>query len=141
MFNPFKKKDEGFSLDDYSLPSLNNSINKNEINNDNVSDLSDEQLINQTPKFEENSFSTPAFNNSQYQNNFQENNNNNNNNNNDLTKAKLETIETRVSLIDVRMSSIEQKLEMIYQMLSLEISDETKKKLKIQSMMDNIKEK
>ena len=141
MLNPFKKKEEGFSLDDYSLPSLSNSSQFDNSNKsfDPVSNLSDQELINQTPKFEENNFSQSSFSNMQ-------NNNSNQNfstesHSHDLTKAKLETIEAKVSLMDARMSSMEQKLELIYQMLSLEVSQDTKNKLKIDSMMQNIRNK
>lgn len=138
MLNPFKKKEDGFSLDDYSLPSLN----QQDKSQDNISNLSDQELMDQTPKFQDNNNSPFPNNNNSSSNNFNETSQNSNNSHSqDLAKAKLETIEAKISLMDARMSAMEQKIEMIYQMLALEISDDTKNKLKINSMMDNVKNK
>ena len=56
-----------------------------------------------------------------------------------LSNSKLDTIEAKVTLIDARMMAMEQKIELIFQMISNEVSDETKRKYKVESMMKNFK--
>lgn len=133
MFNVFKKKENSFSLDDYSLPNLN-STQSTSGNQTNLSNFSDSELINQTPKFEETSYSSPF-------NQYNQNNLNDVSSNNDYNKAKIETMEAKISLIDAKISSIDNKLDVIYQILLNEISDETKRKMKLQNMMETLKNK
>ncbi len=59
----------------------------------------------------------------------------------DIIKSKLESIEAKSQLTEVRLSTIEQKIEIIYQMLLNEISDDTKQKLNINNMMNSIRNK
>jgi tRNA A-37 threonylcarbamoyl transferase component Bud32 len=92
---------------------------------------------------ESNNFDNP-FNNPQQNNQMQhqvEQNNTNDNLHKDITKAKIETIESRITLIDAKLASIDQKLEIITKLIQEEVSEETKRKLNVQSMMGNIKDK
>jgi len=54
-------------------------------------------------------------------------------------KTKIDSLESKTNLIEAKISNVENKLEMIYQILLEEISDETKKKLKLSSMMSKIR--
>jgi len=56
-----------------------------------------------------------------------------------ISKAKLEAMDSKVTLIDARLSSIEQKLELLTRLILEEVSDETKRKLNIQSMTKSFK--
>ena len=56
-----------------------------------------------------------------------------------LSSSKLDTIEAKVTLIDARIMAMEQKIELMFQMISNEVSDETKRKYKVESMMRNFK--
>ncbi len=59
--------------------------------------------------------------------------------NNEISKHKIESMEAKITLIDARLSNIEQKLELLNKLILEEISDETKRKLNVQSMMGNIR--
>ncbi len=56
-----------------------------------------------------------------------------------LSYAQNETTLAKVSLMEARLNSIESKIDLITQVLLEEVSDETKKKLKLKSMMDRIR--
>lgn len=151
--NPFKKKEDySFKLDDYSLPSLSESNTQsldvgNEFSPGN--DFSSNQ--NQSNDFSMgnmnagNNFSTSSlassnpFPTQNTQPMMQETKSMDNNYHNDLSKAKLETIEAKTALIEARLSSMEHKLELIFQMLSHEVSDETRRKIKVDGMMNNFR--
>ncbi len=154
--NPFKKEeDSGFQLDEYSLPSLNDSSNPSQgigNNNSDLPTLPENNSFNtgQTPSLndETNPYNTglnnslpssfesqtPQFNNSNLDNS------SSNSLHNDISKAKMETIEAKLSLMDARQSAMEQKINMIYEMILNEVSPETKKKLKLKSMMDSLRD-
>lgn len=153
MFNPFKKKDNEFKLDELELPSMSENneestnpiINGANLNNQtfptqnstetNPMSSQEEFPVNNNPSPE---FPNPFTNNNQNQNNNQDNSQMQNIHN-DIAKAKLESMDSKVTLIDARLSSIEQKLEILNKLILEEVSDETKKKLKIDSMMNKIK--
>lgn len=168
MFNPFKKKDDGFKLDDYSLPSLSESgdgLPKNDLltasnlptgdlpNLDSNSPSSnpfsqDNSQQGKGPNSDLNPNTDNAFNSFNPMNNristpptlpSASNSMNSDNFHNDIIKAKLETMESKISLMDARMANMEQKMEMIFQLIAAEVSDETKRKFKVKSMMNNIK--
>ena len=135
MFNPFKKKKEGnFSLDDSTLPRLNETPSLN-LDNENSNQPPEQNENNKTP-FEKNlspnnSFTalantTPTF------------SENNLSLKNDLLKTKLETIETKMNLVESRMDGIDSKINMIYRMLYEEISDSTKQKLNLENIKDDL---
>jgi len=138
MLNPFKKKDDGFKLDETSLPSLNDSNNISPSLNSNNLDV-------------EESFPEPSFTNSSVISNntvlgssFSSqpnsiNENINNNLHNDLIKTKIDSLESKINLIEVKISNMDQKLETIYQLILNEVSEETRRKFKVDSMMKNIK--
>jgi hypothetical protein len=88
--------------------------------------------------------STPSgiksWNEPQTENKTSSENENNNDIHNQISKSKLDTIEAKVTLIDARIYSMEQKIELMFQMISSEVSEETRRKLKVDSMMKNIKE-
>jgi hypothetical protein len=155
MFNPFKKKDTGFKLDESSLPSLsdikentpiaenihtNSSPELNTNTNLNLPDLNTQNSmpIDETPipvnnPFEtQNSFSGPMNLSEPQQTPIQ-------NMHNDIVKAKIDAMESKITLIDAKLSSIEQKLELLNKLILEEVSEDTKRKLKINSMMSNIK--
>jgi len=174
MFNPFKKKEKEFKLDESTLPSLtehqenqvgsstSGSLNPHFDENPNIN------LHEETPNFESQSFAgntQPNQNpgNNPFQNNLSSNNSFNslanttpgfssnpnpntyqekpNNYQNDLLLAKVESMESKISLSEAKLTSIEQKLELLYRMFLEEVSEETKKKLNIQDMMSSVKNK
>lgn len=174
-FNPFKKKeDDGFKLDDYSLPSLGESMpaentqpsfdspnslpsldgspqsgvdfpqkNNSSISNNSISssqeipsmatsnDMSVPGISSSMPSsFSPTDVNEEAQGSSPVKGDFSQ----------DLTKAKLDTIATKIELMEARQQAMNQKIEQIYEMLAMEVSPETKKRLKIKSMMDNIRD-
>lgn len=173
--NPFKKKeDEGFKLDEYSLPSLGDdmsssntipenselpslgdsnafgssgvdqnsmSFNSNPVSSD-LSNSSNQTSFDTsgtpgiTSSLPSSFTSTPVESHTQMTPEAE----GNASLQQDIAKAKMETIATKIELIEARQHSMEQKLEQIYQMLAMEVSPETKKRLKIKSMMDSIKD-
>ncbi len=167
MFNPFKKKDNEFKLDDYELPSLNsqpqntslqpssnieNPFESNSTTQTDNYDFSNNQTSTSSPLSQlsqENRFSQPnnfdnPFANPQQNNQSSsqqiEKNNTNNTLNNDITKAKLDTMDSKITLIDAKLASIDQKLEILTKLIHEEVSEETKRKLSVQNMMKNIKQ-
>jgi hypothetical protein len=149
MFNPFKKKESEFKLDELELPSISenkeepinspetNTLNEAPITENDPTKMPQENFpINNEPSPQ---FPNPFVNNAQTQDTSQSNPHMQNMHN-DITKAKLDSMESKVTLIDARLSSIEQKLELLNKLILEEVSDETKRKLKVQSMMSNIKE-
>jgi hypothetical protein len=168
--NPFKKKeDDGFKLDEYSLPSLgddsqtsnsntsselpslgeSNAFGNTSMNSSNFGDnASSSNSFN--PSYESQSQGIPgisdpipsSFNSTLVESHIQEQPQeiSNSSLHQDIAKAKMETIATKLELMEARQQSMDQKLEQIYQMLAMEISPETKKRLKIKSMMDSIKD-
>ena len=60
---------------------------------------------------------------------------------NDYSKAKLESIDSKVALLEAKISSLEQKVDALVSMVSAEVSEETKSNLKLNSMLDSAKQK
>jgi hypothetical protein len=58
----------------------------------------------------------------------------------ELLMAKIESMESRMTLLDAKISNQNQKLELIYQLIMNEVSEDTKRKLKVQSMAQDIKQ-
>ncbi|MDA3855568.1 MAG: hypothetical protein PF569_04880 [Candidatus Woesearchaeota archaeon] len=177
MFNPFKKKENEFKLDDYELPSLGDSTPNNEElmqspfptnpslettqqnnpseipnsipsqTNSHENSFNEEEYLKNGNTQAQQQFSNPYMNtqlNTPQENQQQDYNNNNQNSNtqnlhNDITKAKLDSIESRVTLMDSKLSSIEQKLEILTKLIMEEVSEETKRKLKLDNMMDKVR--
>jgi hypothetical protein len=52
----------------------------------------------------------------------------------ELMKTKIESLDSKVNLLSAKVSRIDSKLDMIYNILSLEVSDETKRRLHLDSM-------
>lgn len=50
---------------------------------------------------------------------------------NDLSAVQLETLDKKVSLLDTRINIIEDKINKIYEMLTLEVSEDTRSKVNI----------
>jgi len=160
MFNPFKKKEDEFKLDDISLPSLGdmnpspeNSLNSSTSSFSETSNPIEPSMPEPANSINENPFASPnqatISPSTQNQNPFGNNNNsiqtttndNQQNIQNDILKAKVESMESKVTLIDARLSNIEQKLEIIFRMISEEVSNETKTKLNLDTMIQSAKNK
>lgn len=171
MFSSFKKKKEDdFSLNENSLPSLSDSHsikNQHEMSNsdmpsfppqngsENSNSLNSDSSMSTSPipegiQQDVGGFNMPKSENNNSLNNdttpsFSSNNdsigvkNPHNEINDGVIKAKLESVDNRTELIEARLSAMEQKLEFIYQMISHEVSDETKQKLKVRDMVNDIK--
>jgi len=145
MFNPFKKKDTGFNLDENPLPSLSDSSNFDSQNSpslDSINSNTNSQIDN---SFDMSSSSTQVVNESTnpfMQTPTTSNNSFNSNSNqdlhNDLIKTKIDSLEAKTNLIEAKISSMDQKLELIYKLLLEEVSEDTKRKFKVDSMMKNI---
>lgn len=162
--NPFKKKeDDGFKLDEYSLPSLGeNPVSQEQTSSSLSNSISSISPLpdSSSPLPSLNSSSLPALDSSSDQQqgtpgissplpssfdskpieSHVEEVQDTSSFHNDLTKAKLETIATKLELMEARQHAMDQKVEQIYQMIAMEVSPETKKRLKIKSMMDNLRE-
>ena len=155
MFNPFKKKDDGFNLDETSLPSLSDSnnfevpqSNTDSVNstdlNPSISDFSQPTPIENPTVPTDFPVSNP-INSSMSQSAFSPSPqesisiNENQDLHNDLIKSKLSSLESKYQLMEAKLSNIEQKLDVIYSLLIEEVSDETKRKYSVNSMMKNIK--
>ncbi len=160
MFNPFKKKDDEFKLDEESLPSLGDSnftqqpvdtspsslgempsMSQSEPPMPNLSNASMADTLNSTlPSLNggmsstSSPFDTPAP--SSFS---QDTQMPTSSHQNDLIKAKLDSIEAKVNLFEAKFSSMEQKIELIYQLLSHEVSDETKRKFSVGQMMNTVR--
>jgi len=159
--NPFKKKEEDFTLNETELPSLSDSMPQSFDDNSNYSglDLPDLPSSPSMPSLDENvqplsglSSQTSSFGATQPENPFatsspsvpeqpvQQNQTGTNQDlHNEISRVKLETIDSKMILMDARLSAIEQKLELVFQMISSEVSEDTKRKLKVDSMMNRIK--
>ena len=175
-FNPFKKKeDDGFKLDDYSLPSLGESMsaentqpsfdspnslpsldgspqdgmsfpqesNSSIPNNNTLSSSQEIPSMDASNDISVPGISSPipsSFSPTDVNEEAQSSSPTISDFSQDLTKAKLDTIATKMELMEARQQAMNQKIEQIYEMLAMEVSPETKKRLKVKSMMDSIKE-
>lgn len=187
MYNPFKKKEEDFSLNDMELPSLSDvgslpdtasgDSGLNGSPNGDVSSLpglssspepvsdvgnglpgmDDSTLENTTPGLGglQQANSTPTFGAS----NSQSSSSNFSNSNsfgaapeevsvqnssigdvsNDVLRIKMETLESKVALVDARVSSVEQKIDLILQLIQAEVSDSTRMKVNIDQKMNEFR--
>ena len=72
-------------------------------------------------------------------NNSNKGNSDNSNIHAEIIKTKIDTLEAKITLIEARLSNIEQKLELIFQMMKNEVSEETRRKIRVDSMMNRIK--
>lgn len=156
MFNPFKKKEDNeFKLDHMELPTIgdkNNVGNENQVSEPNLAvpqlpemNSSNDNLALSNQGTDLSSNPTMDLNSNPFANNSIGNHNNetdlsaNNNLHSEISKTKIDSLDSKVTLIDARLSNMEQKLEMIFQMISNEVSEDTKRKFKVDSMMKNIK--
>ncbi len=57
----------------------------------------------------------------------------------EITKTKIDTLEAKITLIGAKLNNIEQKLELIFQMMENEVSEETRRKIRVDSMMNKIR--
>lgn len=148
MFNPFKKKEKEFKLDDISLPSLNETTTNNNYNdnlNSNNDEFNNNNFNNNNPisnnLSSSNSFNSIANTTPTFSNNTGFNNNNDASIqiNNDIITTKIESLNNKLTLTNAKIDNIEQKLEIIYRMMIEEVSDDTKKKLNVENMMNSIR--
>lgn len=169
--NPFKKKEDDFTLNEAELPSLSDSMSNEsspssdfpslpDIGSTPSSDLgSGYPPSSPTPSPEENVQGLPGL--SSQTNDFSSSPSLPSSNpfdtsgststpesssgganqdlHNEISRVKLETMDSKLVLMDARMAAMEQKLELIFQMISSEVSEETKRKLKVDSMMNKIR--
>ena len=151
--------------DNFSLPSLDNNNDTNSLggidnNPTNTMPTSDPLGSNTpSPDLNSNPFNNPSNSSSfdgssiQPQNDFNPNinpmlqpntsadtnSNIDNSQHQEITKAQIETIISKITLLDARQQNMEQKIDLIYQILLNEISEDTKRKLNIDSMMNSIR--
>lgn len=153
MFNPFKKKkveDNSYKLDEYSLPSISDQ-NKNSYEQTSQQGLSSTGTDAFNPTIPEHRDSYDSYGSTTFQSGSamapssfeskQAYGNSSNSSNDEISRTKIEALEAKVSLIDAKLSTIDQKLEVIYQMLAAEISEDTRRRLNVQSMVENAKRK
>jgi hypothetical protein len=129
--NPFPNTNETVEdnlmpKSDYDMLNSNNNLNSNSSEN---FPNSFSNNINSNSTFEPKITDTNTTNTSIH---------NNSNIDLDLIKAKIDNIESKFNLYEARLSNMENKLDMIYKILVEEMSDETKKKLAINSAKDKI---
>ena len=161
MFNPFKKKEEdkSFKLDEYSLPSVSDQTGQPPAETPGTNPLPGADPMGPTdatskfnptvPEHQDNydSYTGPSFPPAQspglgasaFEKQAQEPMADNTHQ--EISKAKIEALEAKVSLMDARLATIDQKLEVIYQMLAAEISEDTRRRLNVQSMVESAKRK
>ena len=161
MFNPFKKKDDlgSFKLDEESLPSVTEqnggtpatpTSSGDDLGMPNFDNMKTEQSFGSSPigtnpsspgaptnpfaAASSNPFasqsSVPLDNQVQQQNDDLHK---------DLTKAKLEMIESKVALLDSKVTNMDAKLDKIYQLILCEVSDETKARLNVGDALNSLK--
>lgn len=146
--NPFKKKEE-FSLSNDSLPSLSDIGSSPFSSTDNdlpslgsSSDFSAPPTLgdNDSSQFSESNL-TPSFAKPEPMVPKEEISMNTPNESHSarLNNAQMETTLAKVTLIDARLNSIESKLDILTKLILEEVSDDTKRKLKVDSMMSNFK--
>lgn len=160
MFNPFKKKDDfsSFKLDEESLPSMTEqntgmSSYQNGSSDDygmpNFDNVKTEQSFNSNPvSTNPTSLSAPsnpfASSSSPFTSSsmpVQSSNESNSSLHNDLAKAKLEMIESKVALIDAKIANMDHKIDMIYQLILSEVSDETKARFNVGNALNSLKKR
>lgn len=59
----------------------------------------------------------------------------------EVSRVKIDSIESKVQLMDAKISNVDNKLNLILKILENEISDETKKRLRLDEMVDSFKKK
>ncbi len=145
MYNPFKKEDKGFNLDNIKLPSLNEmeDSNKSFFTNTNENKPIMQSVSNNNENIQTNpSFSNPFS----MQNNLEQQPNMSKNPfeqpqkqdlSSELIKGKIELIENKIEIIQTNMISLNAKMDMIYNMLLCEVSEETKQKLNLNNIKRN----
>jgi len=142
MLNPFKKKEDGFSLDETSLPSLNDeALNATKVEMPQVQNGSNpySNILSASNDLQMSGSQSPNQLENSQMGNFNQNNNNHNTLHNDLIKAKMESLEAKTALIEAKLSNIDQKLDMIYHLIHEEVSEETKNKVSVNDMMQNVR--
>lgn len=152
MFNnPFKKKEAGFKLDDYSVPSMsevNNSSNATTGLSTNTppnfdSNASLSSVSNNTSSFDSGFDTGPSsmYSQSMGESGIIPSQSQYDDGSGDvkmgIVKEKIEIIGAKMELLDSKMTNIEQKLDFIYNVLMHEISDDTKRKVSTQNMMNS----
>ena len=124
--------------------SMNDMSTSNPFNGINNIDTSgnDSLLANQSSNmnsFNDNSqasFSNPI----EQQNTNIQTQSNNTDMNSQINKANIESMNSKMTLVDARLSNIEHKLEVLNNLILAEISEETKRKVNINSAMNNLKQ-
>ena len=159
ILNPFKKKeDKEYKLNTTNLPSLS------DMGTDKPQDNLSSPSVPAMPTFGSSSSlgSTPSFPNmrendahdfssatpikslnSGFKPEPIKNSSNESNSDNsihaEIIKTKIDMLEVKITLIEARLSNIEQKLELIFRMMENEVSEETRRKIRVDSMMNKIK--
>lgn len=150
MFNSgfFRKKDNKFSLDEHSLPSLSEIEPKPSSSS---AFPSDDSLAPQQEQPKDDYSSTPpmaSFSNQGFGNQSLSTPVSNSNTpfrddsksiHEEVSRAKLDTMEAKMALMEARLAGIEQRLDIVMQILKYEMSDETKKKMSMDHMRDSFK--
>lgn len=155
--NPFKKKEE-FSLNDSSLPSMtemsspssfgssNNDFSKVPSLGDENTSFDSNSLENNSENFSMNNESdmTPKFSSPEPMVPKEEIvgepvNTGSSSHAQQLNAAQMETTLAKVTLIEARLNSIDSKLDILTKLILEEVSEDTKRKLKVDSMMSRFK--
>ena len=145
---------------DFNLPSTSNDNTNSFSNNNNDLNLPNNDFnMGSTPSEDfsspnlESSNNVPDFNNTPANSNInpmlQSNSspieptnnidNNHNNQHQEITRAQIETMMSKLTLLDARQQNMEQKLDLVYQIILNEVSEDTKRKLNIDNMMNSIR--
>ena len=159
--NPFKKKEKDFGLDN-EIPSLKdlgsssgpldnqsmpfsqqepsnpmppnsnnmNSFNQNLTNNNPIPPQNDFQSFPPPQQPQQQPF--PQQNQQQFEQQ---------NNQNDIYKAKIESLESKVDLLNNKLNTQEEMLKQIYNILIEEVSEDTKSRLQLNKMVEHAREK
>ncbi len=153
MFNPFKKKESEYKLDDYSIPSLSETKNSTSeqltpLENPFEESPSLPQLPNQSPQNDfsmgQNNFNgmqSPSSNPFIQAHEASQQITNQNNQTENMSTAKLELIETKIALMETKFQTIESKLDIIIKLIESEVSDETKKRLNVSRILESMGQK
>ena len=154
MFDFMKKHNKEFKLDEHSLPSMSDDLSTPSLEDTLPLDSpAIPELPQETPSSDLGSPVTPIDTSMDSSTSFQNpiiggtpvsqepitNNQDNSNLHNDIVKTKIDSLDAKVTLMEAKISNVEQKLEVIYQLILSEVSDETKRKIKVGIMMDTVK--
>lgn len=151
--NPFKKKeDNSYSLDQQQLPSLSQldssqqSQSQSNLSQPNTpsGNLSSQPQQDFSNPFQQNTSSMQPQDLSQpssMEGTKPQQSQDESNYHHDYSKAKLDSIDSKVALLEAKFSSLEQKMDTLIAMVSEEVSEETKAKLQKSSIQNTLREK